>query len=40
MTPSRAAAAALLLRAETLVPIHFGYDEPPNYVEVEIRSAH
>ncbi len=33
--PQQAVDAALLLRAELLVPIHFGANDPPNYVEVE-----
>jgi len=35
MTPSQAVDAALLLRAERVVPIHFGLDNPPYYVEVD-----
>jgi len=35
MTPTQAIDAALLLRAERIVPIHFGLDDPPHYVEVE-----
>ena len=35
MTPLQALDAALLLRAKRLVPIHFGFNDPPNYVEVE-----
>lgn len=34
-TPLQALDAALLLRAEVLVPIHFGLDAPPYYVEIE-----
>ena len=34
-TPLQALDAALLLGAETLVPIHFGFSSPPGYVEVE-----
>jgi L-ascorbate metabolism protein UlaG (beta-lactamase superfamily) len=33
MTPSQAVDAALLLKARTLVPIHYGLDDPPYYVE-------
>ena len=33
MNPTQAIDAALLLGAETLVPIHFGLDDPPYYVE-------
>ncbi len=33
-TPIQALDAALLLRAETLVPIHFGRSDPHYYVEV------
>jgi L-ascorbate metabolism protein UlaG (beta-lactamase superfamily) len=35
LTPVQALDAALLLRAEVLVPIHFGLNDPPYYVEVE-----
>ena len=35
LTPIQALDAALLLRAEVLVPIHFGLNAPPNYVEIE-----
>jgi L-ascorbate metabolism protein UlaG (beta-lactamase superfamily) len=35
LTPLQALDAALLLRAEVLVPIHFGLNAPPNYVEIE-----
>ena len=35
LTPLQAVEAALLLRAGNLVPIHFGLNDPPNYVEVE-----
>jgi L-ascorbate metabolism protein UlaG (beta-lactamase superfamily) len=34
LTPSQAVAAAQLLRAKLIVPIHFGGSDPPNYVEV------
>lgn len=34
-TPLQALDAALLLRAETIVPIHFGLHAPPYYVEIE-----
>jgi L-ascorbate metabolism protein UlaG (beta-lactamase superfamily) len=34
-TPAQAVEAAMLLRAGVLVPIHYGLDDPPNYVEVE-----
>jgi L-ascorbate metabolism protein UlaG (beta-lactamase superfamily) len=34
MTPSQAVAAAQLLRAKVIVPIHFGGSDPPNYIEV------
>lgn len=33
MTPEQALQAALILRAKALVPIHFGVDQPPIYVE-------
>jgi L-ascorbate metabolism protein UlaG (beta-lactamase superfamily) len=35
MTPLQAVEAAVQLRAKQLVPIHFGLDDPPNYVEVD-----
>ena len=35
MTPSQAVDAALLLRAERLVPIHYGGSAPPFYVETD-----
>lgn len=34
-TPLQALDAALLLRAEVLVPVHFGLNDPPFYVEAE-----
>ncbi|MDH4110149.1 MAG: MBL fold metallo-hydrolase [Gammaproteobacteria bacterium] len=34
LTPQQAVDAALLLRARSLVPIHYGNDDPPYYVEV------
>ena len=34
LTPSQAVAAAQLLRARMVVPIHFGNPDPPDYVEV------
>lgn len=34
-TPLQAVDAAELLRADVLVPIHYGLDDPPNYVEVD-----
>ncbi len=34
-TPLQAVDAAELLRAEVIVPIHYGLSDPPNYVEVE-----
>lgn len=33
LTPEQAAQAAAILRAETLVPIHFGINQPPFYTE-------
>ena len=44
LAPSQAVAAAQLLRARMIVPIHFGGSDPPNYVEVpdplgELRRA-
>lgn len=33
MTPDQAVRAAVILRASTLVPIHYGVHEPPIYVE-------
>jgi L-ascorbate metabolism protein UlaG (beta-lactamase superfamily) len=35
MTPEQAVDAAIQLRAQTLVPIHYGLNDPPHYVEVE-----
>ena len=35
MTPTQAIDAALLLNAEHLVPIHYGLNDPPHYVEVQ-----
>ena len=35
LTPTQALDAAALLRAEILVPIHFGFNDPPHYVEYE-----
>jgi L-ascorbate metabolism protein UlaG (beta-lactamase superfamily) len=35
MTPAQAVDAAILLRANLLVPIHYGLNDPPDYVEVE-----
>ena len=35
MTPAQAVDAAILLRAKKLVPIHFGLNDPPYYVEVD-----
>jgi L-ascorbate metabolism protein UlaG (beta-lactamase superfamily) len=34
MTPTQAIDAAILLRAKALVPIHYGGDNPPYYMEV------
>jgi L-ascorbate metabolism protein UlaG (beta-lactamase superfamily) len=34
MTPSQAVAAAQLLHAKVIVPIHFGGSDPPTYIEV------
>jgi L-ascorbate metabolism protein UlaG (beta-lactamase superfamily) len=34
MTPTQAVDAALLLRAQSIVPIHYGLDDPPYYTEV------
>ncbi len=34
MTPAQAIDAAILLRARLLVPIHYGLNDPPYYVEV------
>jgi len=33
LTPEQAAHAAAILRAKTVLPMHFGIDEPPFYVE-------
>ena len=35
LTPTQAIDAAILLGATTLIPIHFGLDDPPYYTEVE-----
>ena len=35
MTPAQAVDAALLLRARKLIPIHYGLNDPPHYVEVD-----
>lgn len=35
MTPEQAVDAAIQLKAEVLVPIHFGLNDPPHYVEVK-----
>jgi L-ascorbate metabolism protein UlaG (beta-lactamase superfamily) len=35
LTPSQAVDAAISLRASQIVPIHFGLNDPPFYVEVE-----
>jgi len=35
LTPQQAVDAALTLRANKLIPIHYGLNDPPNYVEVE-----
>jgi L-ascorbate metabolism protein UlaG (beta-lactamase superfamily) len=34
LTPQQAVDTALLLGAASVVPIHYGLDDPPNYVEV------
>jgi L-ascorbate metabolism protein UlaG (beta-lactamase superfamily) len=34
MTPPQAVDAAVLLRSKLLVPIHYGLNDPPHYVEV------
>jgi L-ascorbate metabolism protein UlaG (beta-lactamase superfamily) len=34
LTPSQAVDAAISLRARQIVPIHFGLNDPPYYVEV------
>jgi L-ascorbate metabolism protein UlaG (beta-lactamase superfamily) len=34
MTPEQAVDAAIQLRAQRLVPIHYGLNDPPHYVEV------
>ena len=33
LTPEQAAQAAVILQAKALVPMHFGVDQPPGYVE-------
>ena len=35
LTPAQAVDAAVLLRARLLVPIHYGLNDPPDYIEVE-----
>ena len=35
LTPTQALDAALLLQAKTIVPIHFGLNDPPYYVEID-----
>jgi L-ascorbate metabolism protein UlaG (beta-lactamase superfamily) len=35
LTPAQAVDAAIMLRAQKIVPIHFGFNDPPAYVEVE-----
>jgi len=35
LTPAQAVDAAISIRANLLVPIHYGLNDPPNYVEVE-----
>ena len=35
MTPAQAVDAAILLRAKLLIPIHYGLNDPPHYVEVD-----
>ncbi|HMB58830.1 MAG TPA: MBL fold metallo-hydrolase, partial [Xanthomonadales bacterium] len=35
MDPAQAVDAAMSLRAKLLVPIHYGLNDPPNYVEVD-----
>jgi L-ascorbate metabolism protein UlaG (beta-lactamase superfamily) len=35
MGPEQAAAAASALRAKTAIPIHYGMNDPPDYIEVE-----
>ena len=35
MTPLQAVDAAILLRARQLVPVHYGLNDPPHYVEVD-----
>ncbi|MDX1555539.1 MAG: MBL fold metallo-hydrolase [Xanthomonadales bacterium] len=39
MTPAQAVDAAVLLKASLLVPIHYGLNDPPNYVEVDDPEA-
>ena len=34
LTPPQAVDAAILLGAKTLVPIHYGLNDPPYYMEV------
>lgn len=35
MTPPQAVDVAQILRADVLVPIHYGLNDPPNYIEVD-----
>jgi L-ascorbate metabolism protein UlaG (beta-lactamase superfamily) len=35
MTPEQAVDAALILQAKKIVPIHYGLNDPPHYVEVD-----
>jgi len=35
MTPAQAVEAAIKLKAKTIVPIHYGLNDPPYYVEVD-----
>lgn len=35
MSPAQAVDAAISLRAKLLIPIHYGLNNPPNYVEVD-----
>jgi L-ascorbate metabolism protein UlaG (beta-lactamase superfamily) len=35
LTPTQALDAALLLQAKVIVPIHFGLNDPPHYIEVD-----
>lgn len=35
LTPAQAVDAAISIRANVLIPIHYGLNDPPNYVEID-----